>query len=79
LRIDLSEGHVRPTQEEKNYVVWPNFTDYHFSDFLSGPIFGLDAAGTVAGENYHTDRNDYSGSALSAATPIDITHLVMSN
>ena len=59
-----------------NYVVWLNYIDHRFSDFLSGPVFGHDAAGPMAGQINYTDRNHYSRSTLPAATPIVIAHLV---
>jgi hypothetical protein len=72
-------SHICAAYEEKNYVVWLNHADYPFSNFLSGPVLGHDAAGRVADQNDHTDCNRYSRSALPTATPIVITHLLVSN
>jgi hypothetical protein len=62
-----------------NNVTWHYQPSHNSGDLLSGPLLDYVSAGRMAYQNDYTDRCRHPRSNLPAATPVDITYMVMPN
>ena len=78
VRYRLSSASTLHRKGTSN-VTWHYQPSHNSGDLLSGPLLDYVSAGPLAYQNDNADRCRYPRSNLPAATPVDITYMVMPN